>query len=78
MYKVENNVVLKTHENGDVEELCSINEIGEVIERDREAIAKLENLLKDRKTMEDSALSIMFSNYVVELDALSKIQLLNK
>lgn len=78
MYKVKDEVVLKIHDSGDIEELCMVSEIEGVIAEDKKAIHKLEDLLKNRNTLEDSALSIMLFNYVTEVNSLNKIKLLNQ
>lgn len=77
-YRVENDIVLKEHESGDVEKFCLLSDIDAVVDRTRDTLDRMEEiLLKTPNHTEESALGIMFKDYVVELNELKKIQLLN-
>ena len=78
-YEVVEKTVVKKYENGDSENLCLLEDIDVIINRTRETLDRMEvKLSKFTKEDENSALSLMFHEYVRELNELKKIQLLNR
>lgn len=76
-YEVINNMVVKKYEDGQVENLCMIKDIDIVINRTRRTLDRMESkLINLIEGNEDSALSLMFHDYVRELNELKKISLM--
>lgn len=78
-YEVLEGIVVKKYENGDSENLCLLKDIDIVIDRTRETLDRMsDKLSKIIKEDKDSVVSIMFHNYVEELNELKKIKALNE
>lgn len=77
-YEVIEGIIVKKYSNGDCENLCLLSDVEVIINRTRETLDRMEAKLSSFiKKDENSALSIMFHDYVKELNELKKIKLLN-
>lgn len=78
-YEVINNIVVKKYSLDEKEEICLLEDIDIIISRTRETLDRMESKLKSFINKDgDNVLSIMFYDYVHELNELNKIKLLNK
>lgn len=75
-YKVTNDTVVKTYEDGNQENLCLLEDLDVVLNRTAETLDRIEDRLKPFIEDENSALSYMFSDYVNEFNELKKISLM--
>lgn len=78
-YEIIEGMVVKKYNDGHFENVCLLEDVGVVIDRTRETLDrmsdKLSEIIEENK---DSVVSIMFHNYVEELNELKKIQALCK
>ena len=79
VYEVVESMVVKKYEDGDLENFCLLKDIDIVIDRTRDTLDRMDNILRNIDTLtEKSPLRIMFNSYAFELNELKKISLLNK
>lgn len=75
-YEVIDEKVVKIYES---EVLCSFEDIDVVIDRTRETLDRMEkNLIEYKNKGDNSAISIMFREYMIELNELNKLKLMYK
>lgn len=77
IYEVIDGSIVKIYEDGETENLCLLEDIDVIINRTRETLDRMEEMLKPLIHMENTILNFMFSDYVRELNELKRISLLN-
>lgn len=77
IYEVIDGSVVKIYEDGETENLCLLEDIDIIINRTKETLDRMEEMLKPLIHMENTILNFMFSDYVRELNELKRISLLN-
>lgn len=77
IYEVIDGSIIKIYEDGETENLCLLEDIDVIINRTRETLDRMEEMLKPLIHMENTILNFMFSDYVRELNELKRISLLN-
>lgn len=77
IYEVIDGSIVKIYEDGETENLCLLEDIDVIINRTRETLDRMEEMLKPLIYMENTILNFMFSDYVRELNELKRISLLN-
>ena len=77
IYEVIDGSVVKIYEDGETEKLCLLEDIDVIIDRTRETLDRMEEMLKPLIHVENTILNFMFSDYVRELNELKRISLLN-
>lgn len=77
IYEVIDGSVVKIYEDGETENLCLLEDVDIIINRTKETLDRMEEMLKPLIHMENTILNFMFSDYVRELNELKRISLLN-
>lgn len=73
-YEIVDEVVVKKYPDGNMEKLCLLRDIDIVIDRTRDTLDRMENILtKEIKKDDNSVLQMMFSDYANEFNELKKL-----